>query len=91
MLKDSNMAKKFWAEAFKTAAYVRNRIKIEDMNNGMSPYEATMGQKPDLDFMRVFGCNCFVQIPKEKRNKLDDASIKCNFLGYSENDKPTAS
>ncbi len=26
MLKDSQMAKKYWAEAFKTAAYVRNMI-----------------------------------------------------------------
>jgi hypothetical protein len=91
MLKDSNMAKKFWVEAFKAAAYVRNRIKIEDMNNGMSSYEATMGQNPDLDFLCVFGCNCFVHVPKEKRNKLDDTSIKCKFLGYSENQKPTAS
>jgi transposase InsO family protein len=44
MLKDSNMANRFWAEAFKTAAYVRNRIKIEDINNGMSPYETTMAK-----------------------------------------------
>jgi hypothetical protein len=44
-----------------------------------------LGQKHDSDFMRVFGCNCFVHVPKEKRNKIDDTSIKCNFLGYSEN------
>jgi hypothetical protein len=54
MLKEGNKAKKYWAEAFKTASYVHNRIKIEGINNGMLPYEATMGQKPDLDFMRVF-------------------------------------
>ncbi len=44
-------------------AYVRHRIKLEGMNIGMSPYEVTMGQKPDLDFMRVFGCNCFAHVP----------------------------
>jgi hypothetical protein len=45
----------------------------------MSPNEATMGQKADLDFMRVFGCNCFAHVPKEKRNKLDDTATKCKF------------
>ncbi len=35
---------KYWVEAFKTAAYVRKRIKIEGINNGMSPYEATTGK-----------------------------------------------
>jgi hypothetical protein len=58
------VAKKYWTEAFKTTAYLRNRIKIEGMHYGMSPYEATMGQQPDLDFMRIFGCNCFAHVPK---------------------------
>ena len=68
-------------------AYVRHRIKLEGMNIGMSPYEVTMGQKPDLDFMRVFGCNCFAHVPKEKRNKLEGTATKCKFLGYFENQK----
>jgi hypothetical protein len=84
MLKDSNMAKQYWAEAFKTVTYVRNIIKIEGINNVMSP---TMDQKPDLDFMCVFGSNCFAHVPKEKRNKSDNTATKCNFLGYSENQK----
>jgi hypothetical protein len=87
MAERSNMAKKYWTEALKRARYVRNRINIEGINNGMSPYEATTGQRPDLDFMCIFGCNCFAHAPKEKRNKLDDTTAKCKFLGYSENQK----
>ncbi len=51
-LKDSNIAKKYWVEALETAAYVRNRIKIEDIHNGMSPFEATVDQKPDFDILK---------------------------------------
>lgn len=32
--------------------------------------------------MIFFGCEAFVQIPKENRTKLNDKSMKCIFLGY---------
>ena len=32
--------------------------------------------------MKIFGCEAFVHIPKEKRTKLDNKSMKCIFLGY---------
>ncbi|GAB9477113.1 hypothetical protein Gpo141_00014172 [Globisporangium polare] len=37
--------------------------------------------------MRVFGCECFAHVPKQKRLKLDDSGVKCRFLGYLENQK----
>ena len=86
MLKDSGMDKKYWAEAIKTAAYVRNRIGNE-VNKGKSPYEATMKQVPDLSFLRVFGCICYAHVPKQRRSKLDDTSVKCHMLGYAEDQK----
>ena len=86
MLKDSGMDRKYWAEAIKTAAYVRNRLPC-DQNQGKSPFEATMNQKPDLDAMRVFGCICYSHVPKQKRSKLSDTAVKCHMLGYSENQK----
>ena len=64
LLKDSGMDKKYWAEAIKTAAFVRNSLP-NDANQGKSPMEMTMGQKPDLESMRVFGCICFARVPKQ--------------------------
>ena len=86
MLKDSGMDKKYWAEAMKTAAYVRNSLPC-DVNQGKSPIEATMKQKPDLEFMRVFGCICYAHVPKQRRFKLDDTAVKCRMLGYAEDQR----
>ena len=86
MLKDNGMDKKYWAEAIKTAAYVRNRIGNE-VNKGKSPYEATMKQVPDLSFMRAFGCICCAHVPEQRRSKLDDTSVNCHMLGYGEDQK----
>ena len=62
------MEKKYWAEAIKTAAFVRNSLP-NDANQGKSPIELTMDQKPDLASMRFFGCICFPHVPKQKRQK----------------------
>jgi transposase InsO family protein len=78
MLKDSQMDKKYWAEAFKTAAYVRNMIN-NPVNQEKPTYEATI--------MRVFGCMCFAHVTKERRSKLDDTAVKCKLLGYSEDQR----
>ena len=86
MLKDSGMEKKYLAEAIKTAVYVRNMVE-NDVSQGKSPFEATFKQKPDLDFMRVFGCISFAHVPKQKRSKLDDTAVKCRMLGYAEDQK----
>jgi hypothetical protein len=32
--------------------------------------------------LKVFGCDAFVHVPKEKRIKLYKMEIKCIFIGY---------
>eukprot|EP00253_Pinus_taeda_P028323 PITA_28323 len=39
------------------------------------------GKKPSLSHLRVFGCDAYVHVPKEKRTKLDSKSEKCIFIG----------
>ena len=48
----------------------------------MTPYEAWTGQKPQVDGLRVFGCQAFVHIPKDERKKLDSKSKRWILLGY---------
>jgi hypothetical protein len=50
--------------------------------NGITPYEALYGTKPDLSTLRVFGCRCFVLIPPELRKKGDVRRFEAIFLGY---------
>jgi hypothetical protein len=33
---------------------------------------------------KVFGCDAFVHVPKEKKSKLDKKAVKCIFIGYKE-------
>ena len=81
MLVDSHLPHSFWAEAISTAAYLCNRSPTRAVA-GMTPYEAWTGQKPQVDGLRVFGCQAFVHIPKDERKKLDSKSKRCIFLGY---------
>ena len=53
-----------------TAAYLRNRSPTKAVNE-MTPYEAWTGGKPQVDHLRIFGCQAFVHIPKDERKKLD--------------------
>lgn len=48
-----------------------------------TPTEAWSGRKPSVKHLRVFGSVCYAQIPKEKRQKLDETSVKCILVGYS--------
>ena len=81
MLIDSHLPHSFWAEAVSTAAYLRNRSPTKAVAE-MTPYEAWTGKRPQVDGLRVFGCQAFVHIPKDERKKLDSKSRRCIFLGY---------
>ena len=34
--------------------------------------------------MKVFGCDAYVHVPKEKMSKLDNKDEKCIFIGYKD-------
>ena len=50
----------------------------------MTPNEVWSGKKPSISHIKLFGCNAFVHVPKEKRSKLDKKELKCIFIGYKE-------
>ena len=37
-----------------------------------TPQEVWTSKKPSLSHLRVFGCDAYVHVPKEKRIKLDN-------------------
>ena len=86
MLKAKNLPKNFWAEAVACAVFVLNRCPTRSVL-GRTPEEAWSGNKPDVSFLRVFGCVAYPHIPDERRKKLDDKSEKCIFIGYSDTTK----
>jgi hypothetical protein len=49
-----------------------------------TPHEVWFGKKPSLQHLRVFGCDAYVNVPKENRTKLDKKAEKCIFIGYKD-------
>lgn len=86
MLLDADLGQEFWAEAVITANYLRNLLPV-DSERGITPEEAWIGRKPSVKHLRVFGCECWVHIPKEVRSKLDATAEARIFLGYMDTDR----
>ncbi|KAK9928322.1 hypothetical protein M0R45_025465 [Rubus argutus] len=86
MLSEKKVPKSFWPEATRWCIHVLNRSPTLVVKN-MTPEEAWSGEKPSVDHFRVFGCVGYVHIPDARRIKLDDKSVSCVLLGYSEKSK----
>jgi hypothetical protein len=64
-----------------TACYLVNQLPSSSLDD-KTPREVWTGKKPSLTHLRVFGCEAYVHVPKEKNNKLDKKVEKCIFIGY---------
>ncbi|WZZ88610.1 hypothetical protein YC2023_117189 [Brassica napus] len=82
----SNVPKRFWSDAVATACYLINRTPTKILNE-KAPFEVLNKYKPVLDYLKVFGCLCYVLKPGEMRNKLEARSTKAVFIGYSATQK----
>ena len=87
MIKHAGLPKMYWGEAVTTATFLRNRCPTRAVSHDKSPHEVWTGKKPLLANLKVFGCHAYVMVPKEKRTKFDDKSVRCRFLGYSDHEK----
>lgn len=87
MLLSSGLQKRLWPEAVRTAVYILNRSSNKKCPTS-TPYENWFGKKPDMGHVRIFGSECFVQIPKQCGSKKWDAKAKKVFLvGYESTSK----
>lgn len=86
LLYNANLDNKMWAEAANTAAFLVNRSPSSRLN-GRLPEEVWSGNKVNLKYLRVFGCEAFAHVDDCKRKKLDPKSKRLIFLGYCDNVK----
>ncbi|KAL0846891.1 hypothetical protein Bca101_020137 [Brassica carinata] len=82
MMFHAKVPKRFWSDAVQTACYLINRVPTRILKN-LSPFEVLNKNKPSIDHLRVFGCVCYVWVPGEQRDKLEEKSTKAMFIGYS--------
>jgi hypothetical protein len=66
--------------------YVQNRSPHKILGK-KTPEEVFTGKKPEVKHLKIFGCPVFIQVPKEKRMKLEPSKKKGTFIGYSETSK----
>lgn len=85
LLFDSKLPRGNWAEAILTAVKLINASPSRAIN--AIPNEIWYDKPIDYSSFRVFGCRAMVHIPKEKRKKLDEKSVECICLGYSDETK----
>jgi hypothetical protein len=80
----NDLDKRLWGEACKTAAYLDNRVAKQRLE-GLTPFEALLGTKPELAHLRVFGCPAYVFVPKQLRDGTFEPRKELRvFVGYSD-------
>ncbi|KAJ9545152.1 hypothetical protein OSB04_024859 [Centaurea solstitialis] len=78
MMCHSTLPMSFWGHALETAAHILNRAPTKSLEK--TPYELWKGKKPNISFLRIWGCEVYVKRPTSE--KLKPKSDKCFFVGY---------
>jgi transposase InsO family protein len=86
LLNDLDLSMFLWGEAAMMTIYVQNRSPHRILKD-MTPEEAFSCKKPNVENLRIFGCQVYSHIPKDKRNKLEPSGKKGIFVGYSDSSK----
>ena len=68
----------FWGYALETVAFMLNRVPSKSVETTL--YELWFGKKPKLSFLKVWGCDAYVN--SLQADKLEPKSKKCIFIGY---------
>ncbi|CAL1357650.1 unnamed protein product [Linum trigynum] len=83
LLLASSVPGHFWPEAVVTAVRLIN-YQLTPILDNESPFFKLYSRLPDYSRLRVFGCLCFVLMPRRERTKLTSKTARCAFMGYSD-------
>ena len=73
----------FWGYALQTAACTLNIVSSKSVER--TPHELWMGSPPSLTYLRIWGCEAYVN--RMKTTKLQSKADKCFFIGYPKETK----
>ena len=79
MILSAKLPFNLWGEALLTTCHVHNRVPSKKIK--VSPYELWNGRKPNLDYIKMWGCFAFYSFyrvvdKKKKKNKVKTQSYK---------------
>ena len=81
MLDEAKLPTYFWAEAVQTACFTQNATLIN--RHGKTPYEMIKSKRPNLKYLHIFGCKCFVlKTHPEQLSKFELKADEGIFVGY---------
>jgi len=81
MLYTANVSLRYWGEAFFYVVHIRSLSATTGLD-GIVPYEAWTGHKPDVSHLRVFGSLEWTHVPRQvHRGKLESQAVKVWMLG----------
>nr|XP_020163276.1 uncharacterized protein LOC109748659 [Aegilops tauschii subsp. strangulata] len=86
MLKAKQVLSTYWGEVVLTVVFILNRSFTRSID-GKTPYEAWYRRKPNVRFLRTFGCAGHVKTAHPQLKKLDDMSTPMVFMGYETGSK----
>ncbi|KAJ9541506.1 hypothetical protein OSB04_028012 [Centaurea solstitialis] len=78
MMCHSTLPMSFCGHALETAAHILNRAPTKSVEK--TPYELWKGKKPNISFLRIWGCEVYVK--RSTSEKLKPKSDKRFFVGY---------
>jgi len=85
MMRQKDVDQDLWADAIKTAVYIKNRVTSRALPVGKTPHELWTGNKPDVSHMRVFGSTCWVVLHKSHVDgQFGDKAAKGIGVSYSD-------
>ena len=68
----------FCGEALQTAVHIINRSPHNSLKDGI-PEDIWSSKSASFDRLHIFGCEAFMHVRQELRNKLDAKSINASF------------
>ncbi|POM64517.1 LOW QUALITY PROTEIN: Integrase catalytic core protein, partial [Phytophthora palmivora] len=86
LLLDGKLPKQLWAECVGHVTTLLNMTSSATTSD-RTPYELWYNRIPSMQYIKVFGCNAYVHITEQYRDKLDARAKLCMHLGIPDHKK----
>jgi hypothetical protein len=87
MLAHSKLPEKCFPWAILTATHIYNRRPHSSLANQATPFETLFKLKPNLHYLRIFGCVAYRHVHDHNRRKTQPRAQKLIHVGYASNHK----
>nr|GEV59503.1 zinc finger, CCHC-type [Tanacetum cinerariifolium] len=84
-IQDDDVA--WWVDSGATVHVCKDRCWVPNKRNMITLYELWTKRKPNLNYLKVWGCRAVVRLPDPKLKTLGERGFECIFVGYADHSK----